>query len=91
MNAILEKMYANRMNYCHAIEVSTVYELKNVIDTLYSEFENEFTIEEIKEFFNTMTIIAFDTHGDSDQNEYEFEEDEINEFVTDSYIDELAY
>jgi hypothetical protein len=91
MNAILNKVTANRSNYCHAIEVSTVYELKIVIETLYGEFENEFTVEEIKEFFSSMSIIAFDSHDDSDQNEYEFEEEEINDFNTDNFIDELTY
>jgi hypothetical protein len=92
MNAILNKVIDTRNgHYCHAIEVSTVYELKVVIETLYSEFENEFTVEEIKEFFSSMSIIAFDSHDDSDQNNYEFEEDEINDFNTDNFIDELTY
>ena len=80
MNAILEIVVNNRKgNYCHALEVSDVYELEIVIESIYGEFIETQSKEVIIEFFNTMELYCLE-----DENE-----DEIFNFNIANFINSL--
>ena len=78
MNKILENIYKNRSNYCHALEVSNKYELISCIESLYDEFIIEYTLDELIDFFNTMSIYCLDE-----------EEEEVYNFDINNYLKEL--
>ena len=72
-NVILNKILESRNgNYCHALEVSTIYELENIIECIMSEFQGEKT-ESFIEFFNSITVFYW---NDSDLTELENEANE---------------
>jgi len=78
-NVILNKIMESRNgNYCHVLEVSTIYELENVIESILCEFEGE-KIESFIEFFNSITVFYW---NDSDLTELENEanEEEVYRF-----------
>ena len=77
MNPILSNCIESRNgNYCHALEISDVHELECVIESISSE---GWSTEDLKDFFNTITVYAMD----------ESNEDEIYNFDFDNYIDSL--
>jgi len=81
-NTIFNTILKNRKNhYIHVLEVETVYEIENCIEQIWSEFEEIATIEELKEFFNTMQIYYIG--GNQDQ------ETEIDNFNINKSIEEL--
>jgi hypothetical protein len=90
MNAILKKIIdARKGNYCHVIEVGSPYEIECIIDTIANDFSDQ-PIEVIKDFFNTMQIIFFDSYDDDDQiNEGCTDEDDVYNFDINSYIDSI--
>ena len=53
---ILIDILKNRFNYCHVLELGTVYELEECISTLVDEFIDKYEQSEILKFFNTITI-----------------------------------
>jgi len=80
MNAILEKIIDSRNgHYCHALEVNDVCELKSAVESLHDEFSKDYSLEEIKDFFNTMEIYCLDDNN----------EDEVFGFNTSDYLDTL--
>lgn len=77
LNPILEQLIVSRNgNYCHVIEVATAYEIECVIEQLYKEFEDVYTIEDIRDFFNTLDIIYY-----SGEDENEVHNFNVNEFI----------
>tara|TARA_R110000744_G_scaffold7342_2_gene25278 strand:- start:1427 stop:1693 length:267 start_codon:yes stop_codon:yes gene_type:complete len=86
-NVILEQIAKNRVNYCHALEVSTVYELEEIVSQLFEEFRTNFDDEQILEFFNTLSIYYL--VGD-DEQEDEQEEEKIYNFNFENFIKELV-
>jgi hypothetical protein len=77
MNAILETILSARKGmYCHALEVSDVYELQSVCDAIYSEFTDTYDNTTIIAFLSTMELYCLDPN---DENVYNFSiEDYIN-------------
>ena len=63
-NPILDYMHKQRFNYVHAIEVNDIYELQSVIESCVMEFDEEYTLTEIIEFFNTMSIYALNEENE---------------------------
>ncbi len=47
-------------HYIHAVELATVYELEELINSLCEEFIKIYTHAEIVEFFTTLEVIYFD-------------------------------
>ena len=86
-NAILNQITQNKSNYCHVLEVSTVYELEEIVSQLFEEFRENFDDEQILEFFNTLSIYYL--VGD-DEQEDEQEEEKIYNFRFDEFIENLA-
>lgn len=89
MNAILNKIIESRNgNYVHAVEVSSIYEIENIIESIASEFSEE-SFDTLKEFFNTISIYFLEDEELTDE-ENRKNEDEVYNFCTDSFIDELT-
>ena len=88
-NSILEYMSKERNGmYCHALEVSSVYELESTIENFIDELQNQFTIEDFKVFFNTMELYYLADESLSDI-ENEDNETELYNFDINSAIDYL--
>ena len=88
-NSILEYMLKERNGmYCHALEVSSVYELECTIENFIGELQNQFTIEDFKVFFNTMELYYLSDESLSDI-ENEINETELYNFDINSAIDDL--
>ena len=82
MNALLNKVIENRGgHYCHVVEVSTVYDLENIAEEIICENENEFSIEVITEFLESLTVYYLPEEG-----EEEGEEEKIYSFSFSEYI-----
>jgi len=83
MNALLNKIIENRGgNYCHVVEVSSIYELENIAEDIVNENENEFSIEVITEFLESLTIYYL-----TEEENLE-EEEKIYNFSFSNYINE---
>jgi hypothetical protein len=83
-NVILNKVIeARNGHYCHALEVSSTYEIENAIEAISAEYEAE-GVEALKEFFNTMQIIYFA----GEEEESAEDEEAVNNFNTDESINE---
>ena len=88
-NSILEYMLKERNGmYCHALEVSSVYELESTIESFMDELQNQFTIDDFKVFFNTMELYYLADESLSDI-ENDNNETELYNFDIDSAIDYL--
>lgn len=79
--SIFNTILRNRPLYCHAIEVENLYEYKSAIEAIYNEFIETHTVEDIKDFFNSIQLYSL-----SDEEEVT---DQIYDFITDDYIDSL--
>lgn len=80
MNTIIEKVIEQRKGmYVHALEVEDVYELQSCIEQLYSEFIENYSADEIIQFFESMEIYCLD----------ESQESEVYEFNITEYIKTL--
>jgi len=85
MNAILSKIIESRNgHYCHALEVSSIYEIENCIESIALEFsdESEYTL---KEFFNTIEVHYLEDSELTDQDN-QANENEVYNFCTDDFI-----
>jgi len=72
MNALLNKVIENRKgNYCHVVEVSTVYELECIAEAILSENENDFSIEIITEFLESLTVYYLPEEDEENKEEEE--------------------
>lgn len=89
MNPILNKCIESRNgNYCHALEVSNTYELESIIESVYDENINDCSIEDIKEFFNTIQLYHLVDETESDEQNSE-NENLVSNFDFDQFIDSL--
>ncbi len=81
MNTILNRIIEQRKgHYCHAIEVSSVYELEEAICCILDEGWNK---EEVEEFFTTMSIYYLPQDGEEEdaQEERAIYDFNLNEFL----------
>lgn len=83
MNTILDKIINDRNgHYVHALEVNNLYELTDTIEVLTNEFVGDgFSFEDIKGFFDTMSIYYL--------GEDEAEENVIYDFDIEDYLTDL--
>lgn len=81
--SILEAVIKSRGNhYCHAIEVSSVYELTESIEALCTEFYHQgYDKTDMKLFFSTISVYSL--------SEDDSETDLIHDLNIDTVIDEL--
>jgi hypothetical protein len=84
MNALLNKVIEQRNgHYCHVVEVSTVYELECIAEAITSENENEFSLEVIAEFLESLTVYYLPEEDSEEDSE---EEEKIYSFSFADYI-----
>lgn len=77
MNPIYQKILDVRNgHYVHALEVSNVYELESILESLFNEYIDEYSIETIIDFCNTLSIYCVD-----DENENEVYNFDVTEFL----------
>jgi len=75
MNPILDKIItARKGHYCHCVEVSDVYELENIAESLFNEFKDEFEPNVIIDFLKSLQVIALDDSNESEIYEFDFAE-----------------
>ncbi len=97
MNKVLDYIIESRNgHYCHALELSTAYELECVIESLISELGEQFTLTDYINFFNSIELYYYydvDSYDDIDQlteEQQAIDEEElynlnITEAVTECY------
>ena len=85
MNPIYQEILdARNGHYVHALEVSNVYELESILESLFNEYINKYDIETIIEFCNTLSIYYFDS-----ENENEVDENEVYDFNVTEFLKSL--
>lgn len=84
MNALLNKIIEERSgHYCHAVEVSTVYDLENIAEAIVGENEDEFAMDIIIDFLESLTVYYLPQDGEEEDKE---EEERIYNFSFAEYI-----
>ena len=80
MNPIYQEILeARNGHYVHALEVSNIYELESILESLFNEYINKYDIEIIIDFCQTLEIYYFDDENEVDENEvYNFD---VTEFL----------
>ncbi len=78
MNTILSNVIKSKGgHYVHVLEVYSRYELESIVEMLYHEFAQQYTTEQIVEFFETLSVYGM---GDDAENEKIYELD-LEEFI----------
>lgn len=76
-------------HYCHALELTDVYSLECVIESLMMELGEQFTLGEYLEFFNSIEIYFLaDDDSSAEYNnaiETELYDTDISELVKEAY------
>ena len=88
-NTIFNTILKNRNNhYCHVLEISSSYEIEIAIESIWYEFQDIATIDELKDFFNTIQLYYYSEEEDTEEEDTE-EEDSREEEVYDFNFDEF--
>ncbi len=73
MNKLLDDIVKANGHYCHALEVSSVYEIETVIEVVIETYPDH-TESTYIDFFETMEIYALDDENESDIYSFSFAE-----------------
>ena len=85
MNPIYQEILdARNGHYVHALEVSNIYELESILESLFDEYIDKYSIEVLIDFCNTLEIYYFD-----DENENEIDENEVYNFNVTEFLKSL--
>ena len=85
MNPIYQEILdAKNGHYVHALEVSNVYELESILESLFDEYIDKYSIETIIDFCDTLLIYYFD-----EENENEVDENEVYNFDVTEFLQNL--
>ena len=68
MNPIIEQLYKTRANYCHELEVSSVYELEKTIESIANEGWDK---DDLIDFFESMELYCLEMENGDDNPEQE--------------------
>lgn len=87
---ILDYMINQRKgHYCHVLELTDVYDLECVIESLIKELGGQFTLDEYLAFFNSIEVYFLadecSTSEWNDATECELYEADIGELVREAY------
>lgn len=89
MNKLFNHILQTRNgHYCHVVEVNSPYELESIVESIYDEFSDQFTIDDIKEFFNTIQVYFLES-DDLSEEQNTYLENEVYSFNFNDYIDNL--
>ena len=90
-NIIFNTILENRTgHYCHALEVASSYEIENAIESMWSEFEYIATIEDLKDFFNSIELYYYEEDEDGQRVDDKANEEEVYNFNIDESINNLT-
>ncbi|MBT7928980.1 hypothetical protein HN682_03570 [Candidatus Peregrinibacteria bacterium] len=79
-NRIMDRILEDRKgHYCHALGVSSVYELESIVESIIQEFGDDYTDLEYIQFFESMSIYALD-----DSREDEIFNFSFSDFIKDT-------
>ena len=82
MNPIYQEILDIRNgHYVHALEVSNVYELESICESLFNEYIDKYSIEVLIDFCSTLEIYYFDDENENEINENEVYNFNITEFL----------
>ena len=82
MNPIYQEILdARNGHYVHALEVSNVYELESICESLFDEYIDKYSIEVLIDFCSTLEIYYFDDENENEINENEVYNFNITEFL----------
>ena len=85
MNPIYQEILDIRNgHYIHVLEVSNVYELESICESLFNEYIDKYSIEVLIDFCSTLKIYYFD-----DENENEIDENEVYNFNVTEFLKSL--
>ena len=85
MNPIYQEILDVRNgHYIHVLEVSNVYELESICESLFNEYIDKYSIEVLIDFCSTLKIYYFD-----DENENEIDENEVYNFNVTEFLKSL--
>ena len=86
MNPIYQEILdARNGHYVHVLEVSNVYELESILESLFNEYIDKYSIEVLIDFCSTLEIYYFD-----DENENEINENEVYNFNVTEFLQNLV-
>ena len=86
MNRILSKIIESRKgHYIHALEVSTIDEIREVIESIIHEFPEE-SEETVIDFFSTMSIYPYP----ADEDEENRQDPDIEQKIYDLDMEKLV-
>jgi hypothetical protein len=86
MNPIYQEILdARNGHYVHALEVSNVYELESILESLFNEYIDKYSIEVLIDFCSTLEIYYFDN-----ENENEIDENEVYNFNVTEFLQNLV-
>ena len=76
MSRLLDHIIAERNgHYCHALELDSAYSYECVIEQIVSEYQDSFTLDEIIDFFKSISLYYY-YDEDSDDPEYRLTEEQ---------------
>ena len=82
MNPIYQEILdARNGHYVHALEVSNVYELESICESLFNEYIDKYSIEVLIDFYSTLEIYYFDNENENEINENEVYNFNVTEFL----------
>jgi len=67
-------------HYCHCVEVENVYQLEMIAETIFSDFIDTHTKEDILEFLETLEVYSLDDDNEEDIYDFSFTE-YVNDFT----------
>lgn len=74
-NPILNKIIEDRNgHYCHCVEVSTVYELECIVESIVGEYGDDYSFNELLEFFQTLEVYCLDDSQEDETYNFNFKE-----------------
>ena len=75
MNAIFENIIEARGgHYCHCVEVSDVYELQCIAESIISEYQDTTSESEIIDFLESLTVYCLEDKNESEVFNFSFTE-----------------
>ena len=68
MNTILSNIIKSKGgHYVHVLEVYSRYELEAILEMLYHEFTQQYTTEQIVEFFETLSVYGMGADAENEK------------------------
>lgn len=85
MNKLLEKIITARNgHYCHAFE-GNLETFQNFIDDVFDEFSDEFSIETITEFLQTLELYYYNPDNENSEDENALYNFSIKNYIKENY------